>query len=1551
MTPPEDVDHGLDDNEQQGGGGLFGKTIRILNGNAIERREDLRFPSPNNLGLSFQATYNSRSNVIGSLGHGWIHTYGISLDPSFNLQGKNFIKIRDQSGKAHYFLDKETGSYEGVFKESTYVKAEAGGYVWYRLDGSKYGFSTTGKPAWIEDNRGNRLELGYNGQNQLETVTDAASGRALNFHYYANGLLSNITGPAAQAVPHGKWVSFGYDDNHNLTSLTYGDGSGFTYAYTDPNDIHNLTGKRNKLNHLLGTWRYDINDRAVDTFSVDGKGVSVQYVNESQVDVTDAYGTLRTYTLEKIDGRKRVSAMKGPPNAPYGNSNGVRWVYDDEMNLVEVEYAGGTIAQYQDYDNRGNPGTVIFASGTAEERVIALTYHPDMNLLLARTEPSVLGGGNKATIWDYDDDYDTTPNEDPTKLLSRIIERGYTKDGSAAIVPYEHITTFTYNSKGQVTSVDGPLQGGGDTTSFVYDSGKGDLLTMTRPLIGDTTFSQYDGAGHVGMITDENGQSELFSYDGKGRITTITHMTDVSLMTFTYNRAGQLNSVTDEGGITRTFDYDTNYGRLIRITDRDGNYMAYDYDAQGNRIEMSYHDPSDTRTFWKRWSYTKPGMPGRLWREINPDETYMEYGYAASGNINSITDPKGHTTTYGYDTLNRLKTLTQPGDVTTSYAYDRHGNLISITDAEGQTTTYKYDDMGRVTSAHSPDTGTVTYVYDEWGNAIKETDARGITMEFKYDLLHRLVGAIFPDPSENISYIYDERTNGTGRLTGITDPSGKTAFYYDNRGRLTQKTSTIIGVDFTLNYTYTPGNRLESVAYPTGRTVNYGRNINTGKIVSISTTHNSDTTALMSHITYLPFGPASKMDTGSGSGVNNGFDEFYRKTVANPGAPEERTYKYDANGNMTDIQTTNNPSKDRRFSYDALNRLAQAVGPYGTITYTYDKVGNPLTRTINGQTESFIYLPGTNKLTQVVDANLDVAYNYDANGNTTEIGNKTLIYNQNNRLIQSKENETVLGNYSYNGLGQRVIKEVQGVTTIFVYDLNGNVVAESLPDGTMTSEYIYMENNRLARVDTKANVLYYYLNDHLGTPHLMTDKRGAVVWEADYDPFGDAHVHPSSHVVNNFRLPGQYFDPETGLHYNYFRDYHPGVGRYMEPDPIGLKGGINLYAYAFNNPVNVVDPKGEQGIAGIIIGAASGAFAGYVAGKQAGNVWGGIVGGLIGGFAGGALGFAYAPGGSIVGSVIGGAIAGAFGGATGGAVSKRLLDRDASIQEIAFATLKGASIGAVTGATAGGLSAAAVVKVGAVKFAADLAGAMASAPITMVLGVINSEISEAKEGHFGSTMPENYEYPPDWFPEFEYDPYNPDEIDPNSSITIYVIGGNPPYTWQVSGDGFSLSKTQTWGSSNTLFADVTACGSVAITVTDAAGDTVTGYVRSTAGKWVLKGNYCGLSGSVPWYRRSPSPLSWLAYQLIEGNKRQDQLTTRSYDRGLGMNCTSCTAWCETKTCPEQKPVPNLIFPTALPEIRPLCPIPFVQAVGNVNPICIVWTNLNILSGSVIDSEI
>ena len=221
---------------------------------------------------------------------------------------------------------------------------------------------------------------------------------------------------------------------------------------------------------------------------------------------------------------------------------------------------------------------------------------------------------------------------------------------------------------------------------------------------------------------------------------------------------------------------------------------------------------------------------------------------------------------------------------------------------------------------------------------------------------------------------------------------------------------------------------------------------------------------------------------------------------------------------------------------------------------------------------TYSFQSGTNKLTHIAGTP-PIDYGYDSNANITTENTWTYIYDLSNQLIRVLSGGNQVAEYTFNGAGQRIKKVTQTETRIFHYDLWDHIIAETNQNGQMLAEYVYLGNQLLTMIKP-GEAVYYYHNDHLGTPQVLTDASGSVVWKTVYTPFGEAVVSIAS-VENPFRFPGQYYDRETGLHYNYFRYYDPTTGRYVTPDPIGLEGGINLFVYTFNNPVNLIDPDGK----------------------------------------------------------------------------------------------------------------------------------------------------------------------------------------------------------------------------------------------------------------------------------------------------------------------------------------------------------------------------------------
>jgi len=273
---------------------------------------------------------------------------------------------------------------------------------------------------------------------------------------------------------------------------------------------------------------------------------------------------------------------------------------------------------------------------------------------------------------------------------------------------------------------------------------------------------------------------------------------------------------------------------------------------------------------------------------------------------------------------------------------------------------------------------------------------------------------------------------------------------------------------------------------------------------------------------------------------------------------------------------------------DFENRVAS-----GYASIAYDENGNRTSVLTGSGTTSYTYATDSNQLTAIGGSSVT----HDAAGNRSADpgGTRTYVYNDANRLVEVLDNSSTTAEYVHNALGQRVKKTVGSAVVVYIYDVNGHLIAEHDASGNYIRDYVWLDGLPVAQIDS-GEVFSYLHFDHLGTPRMATNDSQTVVWRWDSDAFGSIAPDEdpdgdSNDLTVNLRFPGQYLDGETGLYYNYFRDYDPVTGRYIQSDPIGLGGGLNTYAYGDANPLGNTDPTGE--FANIIVGAITGVATGY----------------------------------------------------------------------------------------------------------------------------------------------------------------------------------------------------------------------------------------------------------------------------------------------------------------------------------------------------------------------
>ncbi|MFJ8661311.1 putative T7SS-secreted protein [Streptomyces sp. NPDC093795] len=716
------------------------------------------------------------------------------------------------------------------------------------------------------------------------------------------------------------------------------------------------------------------------------------------------------------------------------------------------------------------------------------------------------------------------------------------------------VTRFAYDRHNRLLSRTDPL---GNVSRTTYDD-RGRPTVLERP-DGRQARAEYDELGLPTSIVGTDGNVTRQTFDERGNRTSVTDPSGARTE-FTYDEAGRLTSVTDPLGATTRLVADAR-GLPIEITDPLGATTRYAYDAFGRTVRIT--DPLGAVT---RMEWTVEGRPSR---RTAPDGTVESWTYDGEGNCLSHTDAMGATTRFTYtdfdlltsrtgpdgvryefahDTNLRLTQVTNPQGLTWEYAYDPAGRVVTETDFDGRTLGYDYDAAGRLTSRVNGLGQAIRFERDSLGRIVRK-DAEGAVSTYEYDVFDQLASATGPDTSLErlrdrygrlVSETVNRRTlsfthDAVGRRTGRTTPGGSTSTWsYDAAGRRTELTSS-------------------------GRTLTF--------------THDALGRETTRHIADFAV-------------LNSSFDAMGRLTDqevtgASGSRLQHRAYTYRADGGLIGI--TDALSGARRFDLDAAGRVTAVHAKDWTERYAYDEAGNqteaswPATHPSHSATGGRVY-----QGTRIAGAGA-VRYEHDAQGRIV-LRQKTRLsrkpdtwryeWDAEDRLRAVTTPDGTVWRYAYDPLGRRISKQSPFETVHFTWD--GTTLCEqTTADVTLTWDHAGLRPlaQTERRTDSTDERFFAIVTDLIGTPTELVDESGDLAWRTRTTLWGTTTWNRTATAYTPLRFPGQYFDPESGLHYNYFRYYEPESARYLSQDPLGLIPAPNASTYV-QNPYTWADPLG-----------------------------------------------------------------------------------------------------------------------------------------------------------------------------------------------------------------------------------------------------------------------------------------------------------------------------------------------------------------------------------------
>lgn len=1219
-------------------GACVGNPCNPSNGNKYQVEED--FIGGDGV-PPFVRSYNSQLvDQNGGLGFGWKSSAHKSL-----AIASTTVEVRSSSGRAERFvcpsttctgdgdttlrLSKSASAYTLTHPEGVVERYSLTGSLLTETDAAgritTYTYSN-GRLASIVGPYGHTLSFGYTGT-RLTSMT-APGGALYSYTYDASNNLARVDYPDDTAkVYHYEHATF----PHHLTGISYVDADETVTRYSTYD--YDANGRAMLTEHAGGMEQF-----------------TLAYDTGAQTTVTDAAGTQEVMTFQTNQGVKNlVSSVNQVADKSVTQSfdanNNLVCRKDEEGRVTSYTYNGTNQLTSM---TEGQSGSCPNPLSTEVTRTTTYNYlSPNLHLPTAISSPSVHAGHNKNVTLLYQDPLHPTLATSITESgytpdgvsIGRTTTLAYEVGGrlqtlDASRTDVSDVTGFTYydctagGACGQLQTITNAV--GHVWTLNTYNA-SGKVTQMTQPNGVIVTYG-YDARQRLRTVTEAASgfppRTTTYDYYANGLVEQVTDPAG-AFVHYTYNDALFLTEIRDNSGNRIEYGYDA-------VGNRTGETIRDSFGTITSSRAMEYDEFNQLDTV----SLPRPAGGFDVW----------DYDFDATGLLQSVTSPEGRSTTYdNYDALGRLRSFLNALGQRTTYAHDTHDNVTSVTALTtasypaGVVTSYAYDDFGRRVRETSADRGVLTHTYDEADNLTLTVDARGLSTDYVYDDLNRLT-TIQAEPQgggvpETMSIGYDDVTPD-GRLGQIVAASAQNGglvydYGYDAFGRRTAEQLAYTGLNTTAltQYTYDAADRIEEIRRGTLAQPNLWVTRNardaTGLITDIED-RRATPVDVVGAVQHAPFGPYLAMTFGNARQVTRALDQRYRVSSTDLAGVDSQSYTWTPDDNLERVVNGGvdafwNPGFF--YTHDALDRTLTSsrldfwnvghanydlngdLGKISQIIVTEQYLEEPVIL------RNYTYAPQTNRLVQIQHS-----YNgqgqlhpvtSDSSGNLTGSSMLTKGYeydslNQLRRVYPAGSSGTTVALYDFNPFGERARKQTSsgGVTQVALYSYlpDGKLLGETIFNNNVLAEqrdYVWMDETPVAMHVTKLNAsgvptadqTYYLHADHLNTPRRATNAAGAAVWLLGGDGeffYGEGYYWNSSALISpiNLRFPGQYFDEEARLHYNYYRHYWPQAGRYMQHDPIGLDGGLNPYLYANGNPVRYTDPSGL--IAPVVVAAGVG---------------------------------------------------------------------------------------------------------------------------------------------------------------------------------------------------------------------------------------------------------------------------------------------------------------------------------------------------------------------------